>query len=69
MAEQGAPGPAGEAGRPRLGVAVIGAGYWGPNLFRTVDAAADWELRGAGGAGFIGSQQAWALEVLVGTAR
>jgi predicted dehydrogenase len=45
MAEHVGPDPAGEAGRPRLGVAVIGAGYWGPNLFRNFLAAPDWEVR------------------------
>ncbi|WP_235833808.1 Gfo/Idh/MocA family protein [Aeromicrobium chenweiae] len=29
----------------KLGVAVIGAGYWGPNLARNFRASADWELR------------------------
>ncbi len=28
----------------RLGVAVIGAGYWGPNLVRNFHAAPDWDL-------------------------
>lgn len=28
----------------RLGAAVIGAGYWGPNLIRNFRASADWEL-------------------------
>lgn len=28
----------------RLGVAVVGAGYWGPNLIRNFRAAPDWEL-------------------------
>lgn len=28
-----------------LGVAVIGAGYWGPNLVRNFTASPDWELR------------------------
>jgi predicted dehydrogenase len=32
------------AGR-KLGVAVIGAGYWGPNLVRNFRASDDWELR------------------------
>jgi predicted dehydrogenase len=27
-----------------LGVAVVGAGYWGPNLIRNFRAAADWDL-------------------------
>ena len=31
-------------GRP-LGVAVIGAGYWGPNLSRNFQSSADWHLR------------------------
>jgi predicted dehydrogenase len=29
----------------RLGVAVIGAGYWGPNLIRNFRGSADWDLR------------------------
>ncbi len=29
----------------QLGVAVVGAGYWGPNLIRNFRAAADWDLR------------------------
>jgi len=29
----------------RLGVAVVGAGYWGPNLIRNFKSAADWDLR------------------------
>ncbi|MEI7592762.1 MAG: Gfo/Idh/MocA family oxidoreductase [Actinomycetes bacterium] len=29
----------------RLGVAVIGAGYWGPNLMRNFLASPDWDLR------------------------
>ena len=29
----------------RLGVAVIGAGYWGPNLVRNFQASPDWDLR------------------------
>jgi predicted dehydrogenase len=29
----------------RLGVAVIGAGYWGPNLVRNFRSSDDWELR------------------------
>lgn len=29
----------------RMGVAVVGAGYWGPNLVRNFVASADWELR------------------------
>ena len=29
----------------RLGVAVVGAGYWGPNLIRNFRSAADWDLR------------------------
>ena len=28
-----------------LGVAVIGAGYWGPNLIRNFRASPDWDLR------------------------
>lgn len=28
----------------RLGVAVIGAGYWGPNLIRNFNASGDWDL-------------------------
>ena len=28
----------------RLGVAVVGAGYWGPNLVRNFRNAADWDL-------------------------
>ena len=28
----------------RLGVAVVGAGYWGPNLIRNFRASADWDL-------------------------
>jgi predicted dehydrogenase len=28
----------------RLGVAVVGAGYWGPNLIRNFRAAEDWDL-------------------------
>ncbi|MDT9592553.1 Gfo/Idh/MocA family oxidoreductase [Nocardioides zeae] len=31
--------------RDRLGVAVVGAGYWGPNLVRNFATAPDWELR------------------------
>ncbi len=30
--------------RDRLGVAVVGAGYWGPNLIRNFRAADDWDL-------------------------
>ncbi|WP_201931755.1 Gfo/Idh/MocA family protein [Nocardioides donggukensis] len=30
--------------RERLGVAVVGAGYWGPNLIRNFLASEDWEL-------------------------
>lgn len=30
---------------PPLGVAVIGAGYWGPNLIRNFRASPDWTLR------------------------
>jgi predicted dehydrogenase len=29
----------------RLGVAVIGAGYWGPNLIRNFHASPEWDLR------------------------
>ncbi|GAA1956452.1 Gfo/Idh/MocA family protein [Agromyces allii] len=29
----------------RLGIAVIGAGYWGPNLVRNLRASDDWQLR------------------------
>jgi predicted dehydrogenase len=29
----------------RLGVAVVGAGYWGPNLVRNFRASGDWDLR------------------------
>src|SRR4051812_34708622 len=29
----------------RLGVAVIGAGYWGPNLIRNFRSSLDWDLR------------------------
>ena len=28
-----------------LGVAVIGAGYWGPNLIRNFRSSPDWALR------------------------
>jgi predicted dehydrogenase len=28
-----------------LGVAVVGAGYWGPNLIRNFNASHDWDLR------------------------
>jgi hypothetical protein len=28
----------------RLGVAVVGAGYWGPNLVRNFGASPDWDL-------------------------
>ena len=28
----------------RLGVAVVGAGYWGPNLIRNFTASEDWDL-------------------------
>src|SRR6187455_1088215 len=28
----------------RLAVAVIGAGYWGPNLIRNFSASSDWDL-------------------------
>ncbi|WP_110182151.1 Gfo/Idh/MocA family protein [Nocardioides solisilvae] len=30
--------------RPPIGVAVVGAGYWGPNLVRNFRASPDWEL-------------------------
>ncbi len=30
--------------RDRLGVAVVGAGYWGPNLIRNFRAGDDWDL-------------------------
>ena len=30
----------------QLRVAVIGAGYWGPNLARNFTASPDWELAG-----------------------
>jgi predicted dehydrogenase len=30
--------------RKQLGVAVVGAGYWGPNLVRNFRASADWDL-------------------------
>ena len=30
--------------RDRLGVAVVGAGYWGPNLIRNFRSADDWDL-------------------------
>lgn len=33
------------AHEPRLGVAVIGAGYWGPNLVRNFTAHPSWDLR------------------------
>ena len=29
----------------KLGVAVIGAGYWGPNLIRNFRGSNDWDLR------------------------
>jgi predicted dehydrogenase len=38
-ATDGAPG-----GAPKLRVAVVGAGYWGPNLARNFHASADWDL-------------------------
>ena len=28
----------------KLGVAVVGAGYWGPNLVRNFRSSSDWEL-------------------------
>ena len=28
----------------RLNVAVVGAGYWGPNLARNFRASSDWDL-------------------------
>jgi predicted dehydrogenase len=31
---------------PTLTIAVVGAGYWGPNLARNFDASADWNLIG-----------------------
>lgn len=31
--------------RAPLGVAVVGAGYWGPNLVRNFSASSDWRLR------------------------
>lgn len=31
--------------REQLGVAVIGAGYWGPNLVRNFNTSPDWDLR------------------------
>ncbi|HEY1135141.1 MAG TPA: Gfo/Idh/MocA family oxidoreductase [Nocardioides sp.] len=31
--------------RDRLGVAVVGAGYWGPNMVRNFATAPDWHLR------------------------
>jgi predicted dehydrogenase len=31
--------------RDELGVAVVGAGYWGPNLIRNFDRVAGWDLR------------------------
>ncbi|UXM89855.1 Gfo/Idh/MocA family protein [Paenarthrobacter sp. JL.01a] len=34
----------GNAMRPRLRIAVVGAGYWGPNLARNLKASPDWEL-------------------------
>jgi predicted dehydrogenase len=33
------------AARDTLGVAVVGAGYWGPNLIRNFRSSADWDLR------------------------
>jgi Oxidoreductase family, NAD-binding Rossmann fold len=30
-----------------MGVAVVGAGYWGPNLMRNFLASPDWDLRWA----------------------
>ena len=29
---------------PKLRIAVVGAGYWGPNLARNLKASPDWEL-------------------------
>ena len=37
-------GTGSQADRP-LGVVVVGAGYWGPNLARNFHRSADWELR------------------------
>ena len=34
------------ASEMQLKVAVIGAGYWGPNLARNFTASPDWELAG-----------------------
>ena len=31
--------------RDQLGVAVVGAGYWGPNLIRNFRSSTDWDLR------------------------
>ncbi|WP_199286812.1 Gfo/Idh/MocA family protein [Nocardioides houyundeii] len=39
MTGEAAPGPT----RP-LGVAVVGAGYWGPNLIRNFRSSTDWDL-------------------------
>ncbi|WP_122816520.1 Gfo/Idh/MocA family protein [Nocardioides pantholopis] len=39
------PAPQEAATSTPLGVAVVGAGYWGPNLVRNFDAAPDWDLR------------------------
>jgi predicted dehydrogenase len=33
-----------EDSKVQLGVAVVGAGYWGPNLIRNFRASADWDL-------------------------
>jgi predicted dehydrogenase len=37
--------PAGAADRAPVGVAVVGAGYWGPNLVRNFQSCADFRLR------------------------
>ena len=34
----------GEAMAEKLRIAVVGAGYWGPNLARNFSTSADWEL-------------------------
>lgn len=34
----------GLSGTEKLGIAVIGTGYWGPNLVRNFDANPDWDL-------------------------
>lgn len=38
-------GPGSQHSRP-LGVVVVGAGYWGPNLARNFQRSEDWDLRG-----------------------